>query len=177
MPFTPFHMGPAVLLKSLTGRSFSLLVFGVSQVAIDIEPLVRILRGDPELHGFTHTITGAVGVGLAAALVGRPPANWFLRLLRRDNEEQWAENLVRTDVTWPVALLSAWIGTGSHLLLDGVMHGDMHPFAPLTAANPILGAMSLEALHIFCVATGMAGVGVFAATTAWSARRTRSGQA
>jgi hypothetical protein len=177
VPFTPFHMGPAVLLKSVTGRRFSLLVFGASQVAIDIEPLVHILRGDPELHGFTHTLAGAVLVGAAAALAGRPLGNWFLRLLRRDNEEPWAKPLVATDITWAVALLSAWIGTGSHLLLDGMMHGDMRPFAPLTAANPILGAMSLDALHVFCIVTGVAGVVIFAATAAWSARRTRAGQA
>jgi hypothetical protein len=177
MPFTPFHMGPAVLLKSLAARRFSLLVFGVSQVASDIEPLVGILRGSPRLHGFTHTISGAVVVGGVAALVGRPLANWFLRILRSDVEERWAKELVGTDISWPVALLSAWIGTGSHLLLDGMMHGDMHPFAPLTAANPILGAMSLEALHVLCVATGAAGVAIMAATTAWSARRARSGPA
>ena len=40
MPFTPFHMGAAVLLKPMVPVRFSVLVFGVSQVAIDIGPLV-----------------------------------------------------------------------------------------------------------------------------------------
>jgi hypothetical protein len=46
MPFTPFHMGPGLAVKAVFGRYFSLMVFGFSQVAIDIEPLVRIIRGD-----------------------------------------------------------------------------------------------------------------------------------
>jgi hypothetical protein len=45
VPFTPFHMGPGLAIKAVTGRHLSLLVFGVSQVVIDVEPLVRIIRG------------------------------------------------------------------------------------------------------------------------------------
>ena len=44
MPFTPFHMGPALALKAVTGRHFSVLVFGIAQVAMDVEPLVGMLR-------------------------------------------------------------------------------------------------------------------------------------
>ena len=36
MPFTPFHMGPGLAVKAVCGRYFSLVVFGFSQVAIDI---------------------------------------------------------------------------------------------------------------------------------------------
>ena len=46
-------MGPGLAIKAVTGRHLSLLVFGVSQVVIDVEPLVRIIRGDAVLHGFT----------------------------------------------------------------------------------------------------------------------------
>ena len=59
MPFTPFHMGPGLAIKAVSGRYLSLMVFGFSQVAMDIEPLVRMIRGDAVLHGFTHTYLGA----------------------------------------------------------------------------------------------------------------------
>ncbi len=39
MPFTPLHMGPALVLKSVVGASFSLTVFGWSQIVMDIQPL------------------------------------------------------------------------------------------------------------------------------------------
>jgi hypothetical protein len=77
VPFTPFHMGPGLGVKAILGQRFSWMIFGLSQVAMDVEPLVRILRHDPEVHGFTHTylgatLIGAVGcvlAGIAGALV------------------------------------------------------------------------------------------------------------
>ena len=44
VPFTPFHMGPALALKAVSGQYFSVLVFGIAQVAMDIEPLVGMIR-------------------------------------------------------------------------------------------------------------------------------------
>lgn len=174
MPFTPFHMGPALLLKSLTGRRFSVLVFGVSQVGIDIEPLVRMIRSDSILHGFTHTLSGALLVGAGAGIIGRPLANWFLRILRQASREASTSPLLRHDVTWSVALTSAWVGTGSHLLLDGIMHADMSPFAPVMNANPLLGVVGWGSLHLFCVATGIAGLAILLVSGAWAARRASS---
>lgn len=55
MPFTPFHMGAGLALKAVAGRHFSVLTFGIAQVAMDIEPLVGMLRGAAVLHGPTHT--------------------------------------------------------------------------------------------------------------------------
>ncbi len=78
MPFTPFHMGAALLLKPVARERFSVLVFGVSQVLIDIEPLARIIRGDTILHGFTHTLCGALAIGAAAAVIARVPVNAWL---------------------------------------------------------------------------------------------------
>jgi len=72
MPVTPFHMGPGVAIKAVAGRYFGLMVFGFSQLAMDIEPLVRIIRGDGMLHTFTHTYLGATLIGLVSAVVGRP---------------------------------------------------------------------------------------------------------
>ena len=78
MPFTPFHMGPGLLIKSVLLRHFSLMLFGFSQVAMDIETLIHILRGDSILHGFTHTYLGATAIGFISFLIGRPICQWFL---------------------------------------------------------------------------------------------------
>ena len=72
MPVTPFHMGPGLLAKALLGRHLSLMVFGFSQVAIDLEPLVHIVRGDAVLHGFAHTYVGATLVASFSVVAGRP---------------------------------------------------------------------------------------------------------
>jgi hypothetical protein len=40
------------------------------------------------------------------------------------------------------------------------MHSDMRPFAPFSDARPWLSAISIEQLHLLCVAAGAAGVAV-----------------
>lgn len=76
MPFTPFHMGAGLALKAVAGRHFSVLTFGIAQVAMDIEPLVGMLRGAAVLHGPTHTYFGRgahrAGHGSAGALAVPP---------------------------------------------------------------------------------------------------------
>jgi hypothetical protein len=79
MPFTPFHLGPGAAFKAIGGRHFSFMVFGGSQVLMDIEPLIGILRGSAVLHGYTHTLAGALGIGALAALIGKPISSFVLR--------------------------------------------------------------------------------------------------
>src|SRR5262245_10652993 len=126
MPFTPFHMGPGLAIKAVAGRRFSLIVFGVSQVAMDLEVFVRIVRHDEVLHGFTHTYVGATLVAAASALGGRPLGQLVLDRLRPDPEDRfltWLRGPPR--LSWPVTIASALAGTWSHVVLDSLMHADM----------------------------------------------------
>ena len=168
-------MGPAILVKSLAGRRFSLIVFGVSQVCFDIEPLVRMISGDGALHGFTHRLPGAFGIGIVAALLGQPIANWWLGVVRRDLNDRWTLEWLGSGVSWPIAFGSAWIGTGSHLILDGFMHSDMRPFWPLSRVNPILGVMEVDAIYVLCIVSGVVGLGILIALRAVAPKRSNSG--
>jgi len=150
MPFTPLHMGPGLLLKSLLQGSFSLMVFGWAQILMDVEPLVAMIRGEGVLHGASHTWAGALLIGGAAALSGKPAAVLGLRLFRL------ASHL---PLSWPVAFASAWIGTFSHVLLDGVMHADMQPLQPfMERQRPARPGQRSTAMHLFCLATGALGL-------------------
>jgi hypothetical protein len=75
MPFTPFHFGPGLLVKATIPNHFSLSVFALANVAMDIEPLYRMLHHDAQLHGVTHTLIGAGFIGVATALAGRSVIN------------------------------------------------------------------------------------------------------
>lgn len=157
MPFTPFHMGAGLALKAVAGRHFSVLTFGIAQVAMDIEPLVGMLRGAAVLHGPTHTYLGAVPIALATAVL----APWLCRpLLKRWNQEvtHYRAPWLAEDERWKprTVLLSALAGTWSHVLLDSVMHADITPWAPWTDANGLYAWIPLPTLHALCVA-GMAG--------------------
>ena len=147
MPFTPFHLGPGAAFKAIGGRHFSFMVFGGSQVLMDIEPLVGILEGKTSLHGGTHTIIGALVIGLVAGAIGRPISELVLRGL----------NIQHHPITWAVSFASALVGTYSHVGLDAVMHRDMDPLWPLALGNGMLGIVSVWHLHVLCLVLGVLG--------------------
>lgn len=103
MPFTPFHMGPGLLLKAVLQGSFSLMVFGWAQVIMDIQPLLVMLTGHGHLHGFSHTYVGAILIGIVAALTGKYVAEGSLRLTGQ------ARHL---PISWPVVIGSAGLYFG-----------------------------------------------------------------
>ena len=170
MPFTPLHLGPGLAIKALAGRHFSLLSFAVAQVAMDIEPLIGLLRGAEVLHGASHTYAAALAIGAIVAVVS--PA------IRRLLLPVWNSELAFHRLEWfsappspgaiPV-LAGAFVGTFSHVLLDSLMHADMSPLAPCVEGNSLLGALSYEALHQLCVASGLLGFTIWLAL-AWRKR-------
>jgi hypothetical protein len=173
MPFTPFHMGPAALLKAALAQRFSIMVFGVSQVLIDIEPLVRIIRNDAILHGPTHTVVGALAIAPVAAVIGRTAGNPVLDLLRSDPDSGFTQWSIGPRITWAVAGVSAFIGTLSHVALDSIMHEDMHPLWPFAGPNPLLAFVSISALHVFCLVAGLVGGSVYGLRALMSAPPSR----
>ena len=166
MPFTPFHMGIGLAAKAVAGRHFSVLTFGIAQVAMDIEPLIGMLRQSAVLHGPTHTYLGAVPNALVAAAA----TPWLCGpLLRHWNDEvaHYGMPWLQEEASWKphIVVLSALAGTFTHVLLDSVMHMDIRPWAPWSDANGLHHGISLSALHGLCVA------GMVIGSLAWVARR------
>jgi membrane-bound metal-dependent hydrolase YbcI (DUF457 family) len=64
-------------------------------------------------------------------------------------------------IRWPVAWMSALVGTYSHIVLDSIMHRDLKPLYPFSQANALLGLMSIEALHGLCIGSGLIGAVIF----------------
>lgn len=162
MPLTPFHVGPAVLIRAALGRRVSVGVFAVVQVLIDLEPGWKLATHRWPVHGPSHTLLGVLLLSVVGAAVGKWACATMYPRLRR-----WLESpdgltrrwLAELDApTWGSALNGALIGGGSHLLLDGVMHGDMQPFAPWTSANPFLLEGSFAWIHAGCAISGAIGV-------------------
>jgi hypothetical protein len=158
MPFTPFHMGFGLAAKAAAGNRLGLIAFGLSQVLIDIEPGVRMLLGTDELHGWSHTLLGAVAI---AAL-----ATWWSQWLVLLLAGRWNDEVRHYGQDWlsvpgafsgPVAALGAFVGTISHLVLDSLMHADMKPLAPFSDANPLLGLVAHDAVYSSMVVLGVIG--------------------
>jgi hypothetical protein len=165
-------MGPGMALKALAGQHLSLVSFGVAQVAMDIEPLVHILRGDSVHHGFVHTYLGATVVGCVALPVARAIS---LRLSKSWNQEfregslAWLAEPV--SLFWKPVVIGTFAGTYSHVLLDSMLHADMAPLAPFRQGNAMLHVLSFGGIHLFCVVSGILGFGAWAlAQRVWRSR-------
>lgn len=162
MPFTPFHMGPGTLIKAILQGSFSLMIFGWAQILMDIQPLLVLLTGKGQLHGFSHTYLGATLIAVIAALSGKYISEFFFKILRKD-ATAFQKRLfdLPEKIKWSVAISSALVGTFSHVLLDSLMHADLHPFYPFKKTNPLLGAISVTRLHQICIYSGLIGAVVY----------------
>ncbi len=155
MPFTPYHMGPGILIKAVLQGSFSLMVFGWAQIIMDLQPLVVLITGKGHLHGFSHTYFGASLLAIFAAITGKYLSElglFILRLSKKPNQIK---------IAWWVVFLSAFIGTFSHVLIDSIMHADIVPFFPFSSENKILGLVSIDRLHKLCLYSGIFGAGLY----------------
>jgi hypothetical protein len=162
-------MGPAAVLKTVVGARFSLTVFGLSQVLIDLEPLIRICRGDPFLHRTTHHLAGALLIAALAAEPGRRLCQRLIPPRLEDRRGAIADGVDQTLIPRGVAWGSALLGTLSHLVLDGVMHDDVQPFWLLSDAQPWLHAIPITALHAGCIGLGVLGLAGLASRYAFRA--------
>ena len=145
MPFTPFHFGPGLALHAAAPRRIDLASFCAANVLTDVEPLYRMIAGVHPAHGFFHGFLGATITAAATAVA------FLAARARRPDWFRW-----QAPGAWPV-VLGALLGTWSHVLLDGYMHGNVHPFTPFSDARPFFHRGSGGAVEAVCVAAALVG--------------------
>lgn len=151
MPVTPFHFGPGAAIHALAPKRVSFLAFCAANVLVDVEPLYYMRTDQYPLHRFFHTYIGAtLVVILTVALF--IAARAISRRLSLPNLFKWRQ------LGTPAVAMGAALGSYSHIVLDSFMHADIAPLSPFSEANPLLGLVSLAALHWGCVAAGVLGV-------------------
>ncbi|HNS31548.1 MAG TPA: DUF4184 family protein [bacterium] len=162
MPFTPLHMGPGIAVKALMSRRFSLIVFGLTQVVIDIEVLWHIYRSSPHLHRFWHTFIGATIISAFMAVVGKPLSQWMKHIWNKTAGKYSGKCLlVPAQTTWLASFSGAIIGAYSHIFLDSVYHHDIEPFYPWSSANRLYGITSPGSIETICITLGVGGLAWF----------------
>lgn len=145
------------------------MVFGFAQIAIDVEPLIRILRGDNIVHGATHTYLGAVIIGAFSLFVGKAFCELLLRLWNKIAQLKYLRWLLLNPmISWASATSGAFIGTFSHVLLDSLIHSDMHPFSPFSTANNLLYILPTGWIYLLCSCLGVIGLMVIIVVGAWN---------
>lgn len=141
-------MGPGLVVKAALNKRFSLVVFGWSQIAIDLQPLFVLTTGRGELHGFSHTLMGATLIGLVCGATGKHLGELGLRILREPRY---------LPIGWGVSFASAFIGTYSHIFIDSIMHVDVLPLLPISRDSPLRGIIAINDLHVWCVLAAVVG--------------------
>ena len=134
---------------------FSLIVFGWLQIIMDLQPLWVLLSGHGRLHGFYDTFAGATLLALLAAITGKYLAEQGLVISGIAIQQKPVR------IGWLVALLSAFMGCFSHVLLDAIMRPDMRPFYPWLADNGFLGMLAIYNLHRLCLYSGLLSAALF----------------
>lgn len=142
MPFTPLHLGLGASCKAIAHRKFSFMIFGGTQVLMDLEPLLGMILGWQTLHLYTHHLIGALGIGFVAIWLGKPISEFFLRHIFKAKDWQ---------ISWKVAAFSAFIGSLSHILLDALMHTDMYPFFPFSDSQILVTLVPYSYIFYGCL--------------------------
>ena len=163
-------MGAALIAKPGLNRHFSVITFGLAQVAMDIEPGVGMLTDADVLHGPTHTVLGALVIASLVMLIAPSICSYLLKRWNKEvtyHKQPW---LVQSAVVSKAAVITgALFGTLSHVALDSLIHHDIRPLLPFSGANPLLGLVTHDAVYELCAIAGLLGVVAWLAM-AWLGR-------
>lgn len=150
MPFTPFHLGPALLFGLLLRRKIDLPTFVVTSLLVDVRTVLvffGFLSGP--LHSFVHTFAFSTVLGLGLAGVMYFVRNYTNRVMKvfKLKESSRVKSFVLA------GLGGVWV----HVLLDSFLYIDITPFAPIET-NPLLGYFSSSTVYLFCTVAFILGL-------------------
>jgi membrane-bound metal-dependent hydrolase YbcI (DUF457 family) len=155
MPFTPFHLGPGLLLGLLLLSYIDLPTFLLASVVVDVEPfLVLYFNLQYPLHGFLHTFLGGTLIAFLIAAVMSRLRNALSSLISFFG--------IKQKPTFRGILLASLFGVYSHVFLDSFLYQDIRPFYPFDL-NPLLSQSLFISFEIYglCVLSFIGGVVVY----------------
>ncbi|MBT3285530.1 hypothetical protein HN807_05220 [Candidatus Bathyarchaeota archaeon] len=143
MPFTPYHVGPALLVALLLYPLLDIPAFLVASLALDFEPLLWLLNLLPwSMHGRFHSLTISIIIGLAVA-------GLFI-LFRKYAKPIRLPAAFAQDPSVKMTLISSVAGVWGHVLLDAIVHDDINLLWPVQW-NPLFKALDYSTVIIFCI--------------------------
>jgi membrane-bound metal-dependent hydrolase YbcI (DUF457 family) len=143
MPFTPYHLGPALFLGLLFLRFIDFPTFLIASVIVDVEPfLVLFFDLNYPLHGFFHSLLGGTLVAIPLALIMLNIRDKLSPLMAYFKLEQ--------KVSFKSILLASFLGIYIHILLDSRIYTDIQPFYP-SHCNPLLTTGILAGLDSYFI--------------------------
>jgi hypothetical protein len=149
-------------VKAAVPRHFSIVVFGLTQIALDLEVLWHLARLDYSFHTFWHTYLGATIIAAVLTVLGKPASQWIKAAWNHIAAKcRDADLTVSNPTTWGASFTGASVGAYSHVLLDSLFHPDIEPLQPWSASNRLRGAVNPHGLEVVCVVLGIVGLACF----------------
>ncbi|MFB6208708.1 MAG: hydrolase [Candidatus Nanohaloarchaea archaeon] len=131
MPFTPFHLGPAVLIGLFLRKYIDFPTFVAANLVVDLRAtLIFFGLMEGTLHGFLHTFLFGSLLGIAlGSLMYRiiPSTSSFMKFFELEQLTDFGSFIA-----------AGVLGTGTHVLLDSFLYTDIQPLTPLNT-NPFYG--------------------------------------
>ena len=155
MPFTPFHLGPALFLGLLLSTAFDLPTFLIANVLPDVEPFTVLffnVQGYP-LHGFLHSYIGATILAIILALC--------MYLLRGFVGKIVKVFRLQQSSSFKKIVFTSFMGAYFHVFLDSFLYSEMTPFYPLQNnifVNAFSAYGSYTIIYGFCGITALLGI-------------------
>lgn len=152
MPFTPFHIGPTLLIGLFLFSSLDLFSFLLASVIVDLEPFYLMTQHVSYLHGFLHSYLGASILVIPLAIGVFSMRVWLEKILKLFRIEQKS--------SFQKILFSSLLGAYSHVFLDSFLYAEMTPFYPLEP-NPFLNVVSSSTVYGLCGISFLLGIIVY----------------
>lgn len=155
MPFTPFHLSPALFLGLLLSTAFDLPTFLIANVLPDVEPFTVLffnVQGYP-LHGFFHSYIGATILAIILALCMYLLRGFFGKIMKVLRLQQSS--------SFKKIMFTSFMGAYFHVLLDSFLYSEMMPFYPLQSnifVNLFSAYGSYTIIYGFCGITALLGI-------------------
>ncbi len=151
MPFTPFHIGPALLIFGvLTVLDPIALVYG--SILVDLEPLlVYLFALNHPSHGPAHSI-----IGIMLLLPLFYVATVVTRRVFPEADHMFTSKSKKYSA-W-LSIASGAVGGYSHLLLDAFLYPELNLAWPLGRWNPLLNQLSALTVYALCALTFVVGL-------------------
>lgn len=162
MPFTPFHFGPAILVKSFVQRRFWLTSFVLANVLVDLEVLYYLRINQRPFHRYLHTYVGGIVLGIMAGMLMVAGLRLVTKLTPADTQWKRLWTAARPGRQLIDSVGAGVFGGVSHIFLDSLLYSEMRPFWPFPEGNILVGLVSSSHLHIGLMASGMVGMAFLA---------------
>ncbi len=153
VPFTPFHLGPALLFGLSFFSTFDLLTLLIASVIPDIEPFCILLFDlSWPFHGFFHSYVGSSILAVLVAVI--------VHLLRNVLTKIMLKFQVSQKSSFKKILFTSFVGVYFHMFLDSLLYRWMNPLYPLQG-NPFVGLIpniADRAVYGFCSVSFILGI-------------------